>query len=79
MIWRREWESTFKLNNMPYIKILDKAGNVVAGEGSGTELKLNEKVSHGKQGADKNSRSRQVRYRPVVRLSAFLVRNKCPQ
>ena len=43
----------------------------MAGEDSGTELKLNEKVSHGKQGADKNSRSRQVRYRPVVRLVDF--------
>lgn len=49
--------STFKLNNMPYIKLLDKAGNVVAGEGSDTELELNEELSHGKQGDDKKTAS----------------------
>lgn len=32
--------SEFKLNNMSYIKLLDKAGNVSACEGSDTELML---------------------------------------
>ena len=49
--------STFKLNNMQHIKILDKAGNVVAGEGSDTEVKLNETLSHGKTGDDKKTAS----------------------